>query len=226
MRSTAVLAGVFIIGAVNLDADRARAATVFESGTLGPTGISFADIENLTVPGTFMPSRDLRGVRFELTQPVVTSQVGGHFAGQSGGTFFGAIVKLDGQNDFPNSTTLFTPDVLGLTMLEFPSTSADVYGNLTLSLEPGWYALVFGSGLFGASGFGASVRNGSDIGDPEYIFYPSKLAWLDLDDVTTSPINHRFVVNGSVVPEPNALVIALLVLAFCFSARWYPKAMR
>jgi hypothetical protein len=170
-------------------------------------------LTNGTVPGTNVNSFVFTGVRFELTQPVITSQVGGHFVSQLPSTFFGAIVKLDGESDFPNAGNLSTPDILGAATLTFPQPSAEVFGNLSLSLEPGWYALIFGNGLFGTSGSGAAVRNGADIGMPTYIGYQpgSGVDWID---ITADGPNHRFVVNGTAVPEPaDFIALALGVFA-------------
>ena len=157
----------------------ANAATIFESGTLGPVGLSQGDAD-----ATNVHSRVFTGVRFELTAQVLTTQVGGHFQGSS--SFFGAIVELANENDFPDSGDFTTPDFLGAAMLEFPSVSDEVFGDLSLSFEPGWYALVFGSGLFGAQGSGAAIRNNPDIDDPAYIGFGPNLGWVQFSWVSYS----------------------------------------
>ena len=43
-------------------------------------------------------------------------------------------------------------------LFSIPEPSAEIFGSLSLSLDPGWYALIFGSGLFGATGDGAMPR--------------------------------------------------------------------
>jgi hypothetical protein len=207
-----------------MSGNNANAATIFESGTLGQTGIAWSDLENQTVQGTNVNSAVFIGVRFELSQPVVTTQVGGHFASGSPGAFFGAIVKLDDANDFPDSTNLSTPDVLGKTTLTFPNPSTEVFGNLNLSLNPGWYALVFGSGLFGTTGLGGTVENGVDIGTPTYLSWQfGNSGW----SVPINPIfrNYRFVVQGALVPEPSAIANAVLapLLFLIIRRRKYPN---
>ena len=134
-----------------------RADILFESGTLGPTGIPYSLLSN-TVPGTNINQFVFPGVRFQLTQRAVTSAVGGHFVEEFGGTFFGAIVALDDESDFPDSADLSTPDVLGFSILAFPNPSAEVFGDLEIHLDSGWYALVFGSGLFETYGSGGASR--------------------------------------------------------------------
>lgn len=195
-------------------ASHASAATIFESGTLGTTGILYSELGS-TVPGTNVNTFVFAGVRFELNKPAITTEIGGHFVAPMSGTFFGAIIALDGSNDFPDSNDLTSSDVLGKTILAFPSSSAEVFGDLSLSLDPGWYALVFGSGLFGANGSGGAVRNGMDFGDPSYIGYGLNLEWFNLDIFQNPFDNHRFVVTGTIVPEPNTFTaILLLLIAF------------
>ena len=70
------------------------AATIVESGTLGPTGVAWESLVNQTVPGANINTDVLTGVRFELTSPAETSGVGGHFVAPLESNFFGAIVKL------------------------------------------------------------------------------------------------------------------------------------
>jgi hypothetical protein len=117
---------------------------------------------------------------------------------------------LGDEDDFPDSLDFSTPDLLGSTLLTFPVSSDEVFGNLTLSLEPGWYALVFGSGLFGAIGDGATVRNGTDISNPRYIgLQPfSGFGWFN----RSTTLNRRFVVLGEIVPEPTTVLLGSMAL--------------
>ena len=193
------------------------AAIIFESGTLGETGVTRTELGNGLVPGTSVDSHIFPGVRFQVTQPVVLSEVGGHFVEESSGTFFGVIVALNDETDFPDSGDLSTPDVLGAATLTFPNPSKEVYGNLVLPLDPGWYALVFGSGLFGTNGLGGAVRNGVDFGDPSYVAHGPNLQWFNFDIFGTFFDNHRFVVKGAIVPELNALGMVLFFLVVLWS---------
>lgn len=194
-----------------------RAALIYESGTLGETGIPWSDLENGTVPGTNVNNYVFTGVLFELTQPVITTQVGGHFVGSNNGTFFGAIVALDDADDFPNSDDLSTSDVLGATTLIFPDPSKEVFGDLELQLETGWYALVFGSRLFGTFGGGGAVRNGSDIRNPTYIVsIPDGTGW---HDISFSLPNHRFVLKGQIVPAPSNTAMVFIVVLIALNGR-------
>ena len=135
------------------------------------------------------------------------------------GTFFGALVELSDGTDFPNSGDLSTPDVLGHALLTFPTSSDEVLGNLSLSLDPGWYALVFGSGLFGATTNGGAIRNGVDIDDPSYIAHGLNLNWYNLDIFQTVFDNHRFVIRGNTIPEPSPFALCNLFLLSIYAVR-------
>jgi hypothetical protein len=99
--------------------------------------------------------------------------------------------------------------VLGAALLTFPNPSAEVFGELSLPLDPGWYALVFGSGQFGTTGNGAAPMNNPDIGDPVYIGWQPGAGWLNLTDLSDIFKDQRFVVLGTIVPEPHAVVLLL-----------------
>jgi hypothetical protein len=120
----------------------ATAATIFESGTLGPTGVTWTDLTSGAVPGANISTSTFNGARFQLNQPATTTKIGGHFVAQSTGTLFGVIVELDDEHDFPDSDDLTTSDVLGHTILTFPDLSGEAFGNFPCSLNPGWYALL------------------------------------------------------------------------------------
>lgn len=203
------LVATFLGAAISISATFCSAATLFESGTLGPTGITWTELVNQSVPATNIKDVVFSGVRFELAKQVMTTEIGGHFASESGGTFFGAIVSLDNENDFPDSNDLSSADVQGTTLISFPTPSDEVFGTLNLLLEPGWYAAVFGSGLFGATANGGALRNGADIRDPVYVaFQPGAVGnWSNLTSLFD---NHRFVVRGQIVPEPSSLFLSLV----------------
>ena len=107
--------------------------------------------------------------------------------------------------------------MLGAAELTFPAPSAEVFGDLSLSLDPGWYALAFGSGLFGTSGDGAAPLNNPDIGSPTYIGWQVGDGWLNLSTLSTIFRDQRFVLLGTVVPEPAScafLILAALLSSF------------
>ena len=86
--------------------------------------------------------------------------MGGNLGGT--GQVFAAIVALSGPDDFPDSSDLSTPDVVGHALLNLPGPATTVVrGTLTTELSAGWYALIFGSGRFGAEGDGFVAWGGS-----------------------------------------------------------------
>ncbi len=202
-----------LLPALLLATSAAQAATLFESGTLGPTGVTFQDILDGNASGSNVTEAVFVGVRFELTEPVLTSHIGGHFLQSPGAAsaFFGAIVTLDSPSDFPDSGNLSSDDVIGTTLLEFPQPSGEVLGALAVRVDPGFYALVFGSGQFGASGSGVATSNNSDVASPSYIAWQPGVpgsGWFNLSGPFS---DFYFVVAGVVVPEPSG----------CFMVAWF-----
>lgn len=92
--------------------------------------------------------------RFEIGSPTTIQRVGGYFDNLTAGpiTIFGAVVALSGSADHPDSLDLGTPDVLGATVFDVMPGAGVYSGNLSLAVAPGWYALAFGTGKFGADG--------------------------------------------------------------------------
>jgi hypothetical protein len=204
---------VISISILSYTVGSALGAVIYESGVAGPVGVTQSDVLSGSVPATNINPDVFVGVRFHTSRTAITSRIGGHFVGGSDSTlFFGAIVQLTNSNDFPDSGDLSTPDVIGRTWLSFQHPSREDYVDLSVSLEPGWYALVFGSGLFGAYGSGGAVRNGVDDGSPSYIAWQSgSPGWFDLADLADFHVfdNHRFVIEGNFTPEPSTLAQAV-----------------
>ena len=202
----------------------AYAGVLYQSGTLGPTSISWSDVAFDAVPGASAEQSAFVGARFNVDSQAVTVRIGGHFAAHPNSVtdkFFGAIIRLSGSTDLPDSENLSTPDVLGATTLSFTSPSSVAFGDLSLILRPGWYAVVFGSGLFGSDQFavGAAIRNGQDAGSPSCIAWPPGLGWFDAQALFPGSFeNNYFVVEGNYIPEPSSLSLALLAAAAILAA--------
>jgi hypothetical protein len=163
MRRDPVSSGLVFACALFVMTGTGWGATIFETATSGPTGQTSGS--GLSVDSSFFTA-----VNFEVTSTVVVRSVGGHLIAstQEGETLFGAIVKLTGQYDYPDQPDLSGGDVLGTTLLGAPDPSDNVAGNLALVLEPGWYALVFGSGQFGATGSGGALLNNTPVAGVVY----------------------------------------------------------
>ena len=193
-----------------LCAPKARAVTIFESATLGPTG---------QFSGVGVDAGNFLGVRFQISSPVTTGRIGGHFGRfEEPQEIFAAVVALSGPLDFPDSALLSTPDVLGTALMPLPSPSDELSSQLVLSLTPGWYAMVFGWGLFGTAGGppipgGFAPSNNSDVGSPSYFSIAEPMS---ADPVFSDGgfSNTRFFLET--VPEPSLLLLlatGLVVLA-------------
>ena len=116
---------------------------LYESATAGQLGVPYEDVYQQIVLGVNVTSSVFQGARFELELPVVTSRIGGHFVARTGvgeQTVFGAIVALDGPDDFPDSEDLSTPDVLGVAEFTVGDLSANSFGVISIELEPGCMA--------------------------------------------------------------------------------------
>ncbi|MEK6249569.1 MAG: hypothetical protein N2C12_15410, partial [Planctomycetales bacterium] len=90
--------------------------------------------------------------RFEVTtSDTHINTVGGHFSGLGiDMDVFAAIVQLSGANDNPDALNLTGTDVLATTLIPLTTSPGLYTGDMNLTLQPGWYALQFGTGAFGA----------------------------------------------------------------------------
>lgn len=110
------------------------------------------------------------GFPFQVSKAGTIRQVGLFVVQDAGssGTAFVAIVALTGPSDQPNSIDLSTSDVVGTGLITLPPTGTGAIVTISLpaiQLTPGWYAVVFGLGKFGATATGASIpfENGNNI---------------------------------------------------------------
>ncbi len=121
-----------------------QATFLFETAAGNPLA------SGLVVDDFFWPAH-----RFQIGTYTRLGSVGGFFENFAANdqTIFAAVVALTGPLDFPDSLDLSTPDVLGTTLVNIGGQTilgSDRSGSLNLALVPGWYALVFGAGKFGA----------------------------------------------------------------------------
>lgn len=188
---------------------RSHAGLIFESGA--------GDFDSTTQSGAFVNSSQFIGVTFGVSETTRIDGIGAHFRNFSNafGRLFGAIVAVDSAGLPLGSKTHFE-QVFGFAVFN-PLSSVDTLAPLDVVLEAGQYALVFGSGLFGANG-----RSALTLLAPEHVANPAGLMvatptplpfWIGLDAYAG---RFRMFASGSVVdvPEPGGLghLFALLML--------------
>jgi hypothetical protein len=89
------------------------------------------------------------GMNFEITQPTRLSRIGAYFT--NSGSVFGAVFRTDGFTGVPNPANLSGSDVVATTLINVPTGGGDASGTVDVTLTPGWYGVLFGSGKFGAT---------------------------------------------------------------------------
>lgn len=102
--------------------------------------------------GISMGSENWLFHNFEVTETLKNPRVGMFLETYAFTQVFAAIVALDNEQDVPNSINLSTPDLLGTAIFDVlptGSAGADRSGIMPLTLQPGWYALGFGTDAFG-----------------------------------------------------------------------------
>jgi len=149
MKSGTIVSSLCIAAGLAIAHPLAAQPVVYQRATLGVTG---------TTSGGGISASDnfYTGWRFEVTGgPVTTTRLGGHFFPGTG-TVFGAIVALTGPSDDPDSFDLTGGDVMGtaLVTMEVTGCSCDLSAPISLTLNDGWYMVIFGTGRFGANSFG------------------------------------------------------------------------
>lgn len=160
-----------------------------------------------TLSDNFWPSH-----RFQVTGiTFVVQQVGGVFSTTSSLDVFGAIVRLSGPTDLPDTADLSSNDVLATTILHLQGGVNVTEAPLPLTLSPGWYSLVFGTGKFGASmnpNLFVSLMPGHSLdGDPTQL----TISIHQNDGSFIPQSSHgRFFATGIPIPEPSSLLLAAM----------------
>ncbi len=148
------VSGVVCTLALGLCSTHSHAQVIeFARATLQNEGASSG--QGVAVTGFFYT-----GWRFQVTNgPLQTIDIGAHFSGNGGASMFGAIVQLTGPQDSPDRFDLTSSDVMGLTLINGPSgfTSQERSAPMDITLQNGWYLVIFGAGAFGASSNGGGM---------------------------------------------------------------------
>jgi hypothetical protein len=134
--------------------EAAGVVVIKESAQLGTTG---------RIGGTSITLSHFVGWRFQVTEPLIVQRVGGHLFSipTEPGDIFAAIVRLPTVDAIPQGAPFTTEEVVATTTFRPPFPSNEVLTPLSAVLTPGAYALMFGTGLYGATGAGG-IHNGPD----------------------------------------------------------------
>jgi hypothetical protein len=183
-RLTPIAAGLAMLAATP-----AFAATVYESASY--TGDDTG--EYIVQDGRSI------GAVFTLAQTTNITGIGAQFGGFPGGSIFGAIVSLASPADYPAGDPANLASIaLAHVVFSVPTvTAVDLIEPLSVTLSAGSYAVIFGSGQFGADGYAGLGELNDTIGSPTMIQTLFDDTWQsqDADGI-------RIVVEGSAVPEP------------------------
>ncbi|MEE9494530.1 MAG: VPLPA-CTERM sorting domain-containing protein [Gammaproteobacteria bacterium] len=123
---------------------------------------------------SYVNSDQFIGARFTVDQPVTILGIGGHFQKYSGysGSVFGAIVSLDNKS-YPSISTAGFNNLVASSVFT-PDWGKDFLAPIDATLTPGTYAVILGSGLFGATG-----NQGLTLIQPDRVRYSNgdKISW-------------------------------------------------
>ena len=139
------------------------------------------------------------GAVFTVNSAEQVNAIGGNFTAYGdGNSIFGAIVPVGGSGMPGDVATTAVAWAL------FTPTGGDQTVALNNTLQPGKYALVFGSGLFGATGYSGLVAAQTAIGAPTFVDYPDGTTASAFGDDT---LRLTVYATAAAVPEPSMLVL-------------------
>jgi hypothetical protein len=170
---------------------------VLESAAMGSPG---------RFGGTSVATSQYVGWRFETSETLNVDHVGGHLLSfpEEPGDIFAAIVRLQSINSVPIGAPFTEEEIVATTTFRPPFPSAEVFTPLSATLTPGSYTLVFGTGLFDATGSGA-IHNGDDQPDipptnlSSFIFWSIPFAGQPPEWRLNLASHMRFVIQAQVV---------------------------
>jgi len=184
-------------------------SSIYESAAGGPLAVK-GDPPPVIVADQYL------GVKFYVATPVTTGSVGGYLAPYAAGVeteIVGAIVRLDGPHDFPNSFDLTADDVLGQTLISVSEPAGDFAGDLAVTLSEGWYALIFAATGLKDRNNAIMPRLNRTIEHPLYFFGrvldPKASNWFAYFDGGGLEGARMFVSTEPVPPAPELPTVLL-----------------
>lgn len=201
---------------------RAAAVATMMAGLFGASAAHAADplyyasanlVDENTDPfsplsGDIVDNTNFVGATFTVSGAhELLSAIGGYFSQYSSGTVFAAIVNADAGTGLPSPGSL-AAQALAHTVFDASNGGDFSIALSPLDLGPGTYSVVFGSGLWGATGSAALVGSQDPVGSPTLVqSLKAGASWAKLDDTV------RVTVNATPVPEPAAAMLALVGFA-------------
>lgn len=182
-----VIAGVL---ALAIMPRTATAVVIHESASLGATG---------QMGGYNLSVDQFLGSRFSITSSFQVTNVGGHINLLDPDKIFAAIVQLTSPTALPTGSPFAGLELLASTAFTPNQPSSDILTPLSVQLTAGDYALIFGSGTLGATGYGTMPRNNTDLPGFSYFAWGAANGWVEGGFDST-----RFVVIGTSIPDPPA----------------------
>lgn len=151
------------------------------------------------------------GADFSVSTTTQVTSIGADFAntaqestsGPNGdGSIFGAIVQVDPVTGLPLQPVENLSSITLAAAVFTPTHDGDTTVDLSVVLPPGTYGLVFGSGLFNATGVADLLQGNDPVGTPSV--FENDFAPFAQDTQGSDP---RLFVNA--VPEPASLAMLL-----------------
>jgi hypothetical protein len=200
-----------ILGLAALAQPALADAYLFQTATLDPNAVALDNTIVLqgdgTTAGNGVSGGSLFiGADFAVTSPAQVSVIGAAFADTAltsgSGAIFGAIVEVDPTTGLPTQPV---ENLASITLGEAvftPTTDGDTTATLSqaVNLLPGTYGLVFGSGLFGATGVADLLHNNDTVGSPS--IFENDFAAFSQDPYDTD-------VRLFAAPEPASATVLL-----------------
>lgn len=157
--------------------------------------------------GTSITPAQFVGWRFSIGEPLRVDRVGAHIYSDpfQAGEIFAALVRIDSLDAVPRGTPFTDEEVVASTTFRANFPSDEYLTPLSTVLSPGSYVLVFGTGYFGAEGFGA-LPNHTDQPDipptniSSFIFWSRPFAGAEFEWRRNLASHMRVLVEGQTFP--------------------------
>jgi hypothetical protein len=158
-----------------------------------------------------LSGNDLIGGVFTLSGTTNITAIGAQFGGFPGGNIFGAIVAVDAHTGLPaGASNDLASTALGHVLFSVTGGVHDQSAALPLTLGAGTYAVVFGSGQFGATGWAGLGYLNDPVGSPSLVRSFFSTGWSSFNDDGV-----RVFVDGTAAsPAPEMATWGMLLIGF------------